>query len=1017
MFINCHSFHSLRYGTISVKELVKQCVELGIGVAALTDINCISGIYDFHRLCEKNNIRPVVGVDIRTDNKQHYICLAKNQSGIGEINRLLTQHHCEGNDFPLHHPNLPDVFVVYPLNNYPEKLHRNEYIGIRPEEINLLINPTLKKYIPRMVILQPVTFTTKREYKLHKILRAIDRNTLVTKLEENDICGQNEKLISIDELLKNYQHYPQIIENTQQLLEQCHFHFDYKTPKNKKNFTESKDSDIKLLKKLAYKGFSRRYHDDDRKAKARMDKELDVINQLNFCAYFLITWDIIKYSNRMGFMHVGRGSGANSIVAYCLGITDICPLELDLYFERFLNLNRKTPPDFDIDWSWQNRDTILQYIFDKYGKEHVAFCGTNVEFKYKSIFREVGKAFGLPKEELDELATKSIEQHDINSVSAMVHKYGKLLEKFPNQRSMHSCGILISEEPITNYSALEMPPKGFPIVQFDMHVAEEIGLEKFDILSQRGLGTINDTVKLIEEKRGIKVNIRDVSLSKDEERCNEFLSRGKTIGCFYIESPAMRGLLRRLKCNNYKVLVAASSIIRPGVAQSGMMKEYIFRHNNPDQFEYFHPVFEKELGETYGIMVYQEDVIKIALHFGGLSPADGDVLRRAMSGKGRSLSALQKVKDHFFESCKALGHPEQLSKEVYRQIESFAGYSFCKAHSASYAVESYQSLYLKVYYPIEFMVSAINNGGGFYRTEVYVHEAKMSGATILNPCVNLSEYQTTVYEKDVYLGLMHIEKLESKIAVLIPEERKNNGDYTSLENFVKRIPIGIETLQTLIFIGAFRFTGKQKHELLIEARFLLAGNRPNFKHLTLLEEPQKEYTLPKVQRHPLEDAFDEIEILGFPVSVSPFDLLQTKYRGNVMAKDLTKYHKKQVKMLAYLISRKHVPTKRGTMFFGTWIDAQGEYFDTAHFPDNLSQYPFQGGGCYLLLGTVEVDFHFPTITILKMAKMPFIPDPRYTLDKDKAYEAYNNIREDVSMTFRKPYPQEHEIGLPRRKMS
>jgi len=1017
MFINCHSYHSLRYGTISVKELVQHCVELEIGVAALTDINCISGIYDFHRLCEKNNIKPVLGVDIRNDNRQHYICLAKNQSGIGEINRLLTKHNCEGIDLPLHHPDLSNVLVIYPLGNFPEKLDKNEFIGIRPEEINLLINPILKKYLPRMVILQPVTFKTKTEYTLHKILRAIDRNTLVTKLDENDICGQNEKLTPTDELLRQYQHYPQIIENTKHLLEQCHFDFDYKTPKNKKNFTESKDSDIKLLKEIAYKGFTKRYPDDDGKAKARMDKELNVIDQLNFCAYFLITWDIIQYSNRMGFMHVGRGSGANSIVAYCLGITDICPLELDLYFERFLNLNRKTPPDFDIDWSWQNRDAILQYIFDKYGRDHVAFCGTNVEFKYKSIFREVGKAFGLPKEELDELATKPLEQHDINSVSRLVHKYGKLLEKFPNQRSMHSCGILISEEPITNYSALEMPPKGFPIVQFDMHVAEEIGLEKFDILSQRGLGTIKDTVILIEEKLGIKVDIRDVSLSKDEERCNEFLSRGKTIGCFYIESPAMRGLLRRLKCNNYKVLVAASSIIRPGVAQSGMMKEYIFRHNNPNRFEYFHPVFEKELGETYGIMVYQEDVIKIALHFGGLSPADGDVLRRAMSGKGRSLNALQKVKDHFFESCKMLGHHEQLSKEVYRQIESFAGYSFCKAHSASYAVESYQSLYLKVYYPIEFMVSAINNGGGFYRTEVYVHEAKMSGAAILNPCVNLSEYQTTVYGTDVYLGLMHIEKLESKIAVLIPEERKKNGDYTSLENFVKRIPIGIETLQTLIFIGAFRFTGKQKHELLIEVRFLLAGNRPIFKYVTLFEEPKKEYTLPIVKRHHLEDAFDEIEILGFPVSVSPFDLLQTKYRGSVMAKDLTKYHKKQVKMLAYLISRKHVPTKRGTMFFGTWIDAEGEYFDTAHFPDNLSQYPFQGGGCYLLLGTVEVDFHFPTITILKMAKMPFIPDPRYTLDKDKAYDAYNNIREDVSMTSRKPYPQEHEIGLPRRKMN
>lgn len=271
-----------------------------------------------------------------------------------------------------------------------------------------------------------------------------------------------------------------------------------------------------------------------------MDKELGVIEQLNFCAYFIITWDIIQYSNRMGFMHVGRGSGANSIVSYCIGITDICPLELDLYFERFLNLNRKTPPDFDIDWSWQTRDIILEYIFDKYGKNHVAFCGTNVEFKYRSVFREVGKVFGLPKEELDMLATKPIQEHDNNSVSRQVHYYGKLLEKFPNQRSMHSCGILISEEPITNYSALEMPPKGFPIVQFDMYTAEEIGLEKFDILSQRGLGTINDTIKLVKDKKGIDIDIRDTSLSKDEARCNKFLSSGKTIGCFYIESPAMR---------------------------------------------------------------------------------------------------------------------------------------------------------------------------------------------------------------------------------------------------------------------------------------------------------------------------------------------------------------------------------------------------------------------------------------------------------------------------------------------
>jgi len=1016
MFLNCHSYHSLRYGTISIQDLVQQAVDHQVKTLALTDINTITGIYDFYKLCNDNDIKPIVGVEIRVESELYYICLAKNQKSVGEINRLLTHYNCDGIEIPKHNPVLENTIVIYPLHNIPEVLQEHEFVGIRSEELNYLVKPDLKKLMDKMVILQPVTFTTKLDYNLHKILRAIDNNTLISKLGDHDYCRDTETFINKKELLDQYRHYPQIIQNTAYIVEQCSFDFDFSTSKNKQYYTDSRESDFKLLTQLAYEGLETRYGKDHPEAKARVEKELGVIDQLKFSGYFLITWDVIQYSNRMGFMHVGRGSGANSIVSYCLGITDICPLELDLYFERFLNLNRKTPPDFDIDWSWQTRDTILEYIFTKYGKEHVAFCGTNVEFKYRSIFREVGKAFGLPKEELDILATKPMNEHDNNSVFKLVHKYGKLLEKFPNHRSMHSCGILISEEPITNFTALEMPPKGFPIVQFDMHTAEDIGFEKFDILSQRGLGTIKDTVELIKEKRGITVDIKNTTISKNEEKCNSYLSVGKTIGCFYIESPAMRGLLRRLKCEDYKTLVAASSIIRPGVAQSGMMKEYIFRHNNPTKFEYFHDVFKEELGETYGIMVYQEDVIKIALHFGGLSAADGDVLRRAMSGKGRSLSALQKVKDHFFESCKELGHPEQLSKEVYRQIESFAGYSFCKAHSASYAVESYQSLYLKVYYPIEFMVCAINNGGGFYRTEVYVHEAKMSGATIKNPCVNLSEYQTTVYGTDVYLGIMHIEKVEGKIAMMIPEERKNNGEYTSLENFVKRIPIGIETLQILIFIGAFRFTGKQKHELLIQARFLFGNDQSTFRHPTLLDEPQKEYQLPTIIRNPFEDAFDEIEILGFSVSYSPFDLLQTKYRGSVMAKDLVKHHKKQIKMLAYLISRKHVPTKRGAMFFGTWIDAEGEYFDTAHFPNCLEEYPFQGGGCYLLLGTVEVDFHFPTITIHKMAKMPFIPDPRYSMDKEKSLEAARTLHEDVSMTQRKPYPQEHEIGLPRQKM-
>jgi len=1015
MYLNCHSFHSLRYGTIPLDKLVEQAVLYGIKAMALTDINTVTGIYDFMRACESKGIKPLVGMEFRSNHEFRYIGLAKNASGLGEMNRFLTDHNFSGESLPLIAPEFESVFVIYTLENAPEFLRENEFIGIRPDEVLKLLTSEHRNNISKMVVLQSVTFSNKKEFNLHKILRAIDTNIILSRLTETDYCKTSEKMLPLESLLPFYESYPKIIANTQKIIDSCNFQYDFKTKKNKKFYTENRQTDIAKLTELAHEGLLLRYGKNHEVAKKRVEKELKVIDELEFSGYFLITWDIVRYSNSQGFMHIGRGSGANSIIAYCLGITDICPIELDLYFERFLNLNRKSPPDFDIDWSWKERNTILEYIFEKYGRDHVAFCGTNVEFKHRSIFREVGKVFGLPKEELDMLAKNPEELHETNSIVKLVQEYSKMMHKYPNQRSMHACGIIISEEPITNYTPLEMPPKGFPIVLFDMHIAEEIGFDKFDILSQRGIGHIDDSVKLIEKNRGIKVDIRNTSISKDEAVCNVHLAQGRTIGCFYIESPAMRGLLRRLNCDNYKILVAASSIIRPGVAQSGMMKEYIFRHNYPDQFEYFHEVFKEHLGETYGIMVYQEDVIKIAQHYGGVPAADGDILRRAMSGKGRSLEALQKVKDNFFASCAKKGHPETLSQEIYRQIESFAGFSFCKAHSASYAVESYQSLYLKINYPVEFMTAVINNQGGFYRTEVYIHEARMSGATVLNPCVNKSEYQTTVYGTDIYLGFMQLQSLESKTAHLIESDREKNGDFLSLEDFINRIPIGIESMKILIFIDAFRFTGKTKNQLLVIASLLLNNFKPENRSLMLLQEPVKEYKLPTLERSLYEDAFDEIELLSFPISCTVFDLLQTKHRGDIMAKDLVVHHKKQVRMLAYLISRKQVPTKKGNMYFGTWIDHEGTYFDTAHFPDCLAQFPFQGGGCYLLLGTVEVDYHFPTITITKMAKMPFIPDPRYMDAKDQ-YKTQRLIKEDVSPTHREPYPQGHEINLPRHRM-
>lgn len=985
---------------------------------ALTDINTITGVYDFIKACRAVGIKPCVGMEFREDGRLLFIALAKNKKGFAEICELRTHHNLNKTPVAPVAPIFQDVVVIYPMSSVPEQLRANEFIGIQPHEQTKLIQVRWRPFLSKMLALWPVTIRSKKEFNLNKIMSAMDRNILLSRLREEEHCRLEEQMVEKGVFQNAFAAYPEFVQRAEEVLLACDMEFEFRVPRNKKCYTSSLDEDEKLLESLALKGLEKIYGPDNKAAEARVQKELAIIRQLNFSAYFLINWDIVEYSRKNGMPHVGRGSGANSIVSYCLGITAICPLELNLYFERFLNPGRSSPPDFDIDWSWQHRDTILSYIFERFGKGHVAFCGTIGQFKYRSIIRELGKVFGLAKEEMDFMIRTRDEEHTKNSVTKLVYEYGKMLEGYPNMRSMHACGILISEEPLNQYTALEMPPKGFPVVQFDMHIAEDVGYEKFDILSQRGLGSIYDCIQLIKKNRGETIVIEDITLSKDHPLCNNLLKNGRTIGCFYVESPAMRGLLRKLKCDAYPILVAASSIIRPGVAESGMMGEYVFRHNHPDRFEYFHPVFKEQLEDTYGLMVYQEDVIKIAHHFAGLDLKDADILRRGMSGKTRSKKEFEGVRDRFFSNCKNLDYPEALTAEVFRQIESFAGFSFCKAHSASYAVESYQSLYLKLHYPIEHMVAVINNFGGFYRTEVYIHEARMSGATIHLPCVNRSQYLTDLEGDDVYLGFVHLKALPSDLSTRLIEERERNGAYLSLEDFINRVPLGIESLQLLIFGGTFRFTKKSKQELTLMARlyFHRLQKRGGKKTPLLFHEPSKDYQLPKVQRSVYEDAFDEIELYGFPVSHSPFELLKTKYRGEIFASDLPDLSKQTVKMLAYLVAIKDVPTKRGNMHFGTWIDARGNYFDTTHFANSLKDSPFKGAGCYLMLGRVEVEFGFPSIIVTRMERLPFIPDPRYENDADRSYRTVQSMQPDHSKTHRSPYPMIGEAGLPRKAM-
>jgi DNA polymerase III alpha subunit len=976
MYLNCKTYYSFRYGTYSTEQLVTAAIEKGIQSLALTNINSTCDTWEFVKLCNQNGIKPIAGAEIRNEDQLLYILIAANNKGLARIHEFLSEHLMEKKPFPgtglsytiFNDPQ--DGFIIYPFGSkLPGELAINEKTGVLPWEVNKLMSVDWKDHKDKFVIRQPVTFQNKTYFNLHRLLRSIGKNCLLSKLPVESQASEKETFPDPAFLLRAFSQYPFIVMNTYKLMDACNVSIDFHTDKNKTSYSAGKEDDRVLLSKLAHDGFLKRYGKKNKTASERLHKELKIINDLGFNAYFLINNDIVHYAVTRGFYHVGRGSGANSIVAYCLGITDVDPIELNLYFERFLNPERTSPPDFDIDFSYTDRDEIMDYVFKRFGKEHVALCGSYSTFKHDAIIHELGKVFGLPEDEIKSVQRMNRPEDHIHK---LIFQYGKLMKGFPNIMSIHPCGMLITEEKMTAYATCFLPPKGFTGVQMDMFIAEDIGINKFDILSQRGLGHIRECLQLIKQNKGVDVNIHDFKKFRDDAAIKKQIREANTIGCFYIESPAMRQLLKKLRCDDYLTLVAASSIIRPGVAQSGMMREYISRFHNREEIKYIHPLFEEHLSETFGVMVFQEDVIKIAHYFAGLTLGEADILRRAMSGKYRNHNRFYLMREKFLNNCKKIGHTDEIAEEVWRQMESFAGYSFNKAHSASFAVESYMSLYLKTYFPREFMVAVINNFGGFYSRELYFLELLKSGGNIKAPCVNQSDLYTNIRENDVYAGFIHIKRLQSNLVENIIEERNTNGHYLHLQDFIERLNPGLEQLNTLISIGAFRFTGKSKKRLLWEANFLQKKNQPEL-HIgpALFEDEPVEFTLPEFTDDPVDDLYDEIEILGFTLS-NPFDLVDDDPGKYVSASDLKNHKNKTVTCLVYFIAHKHVITKNNDqMYFGTFVDKDLDWIDTVHFPEVAKKYPLNNSGFYRVTGKVTEDFGVQSIEVQKMVKVGY----------------------------------------------
>ena len=995
MYSNTHSYYSLRYGILSPKDILTHAGLQVPKIAVLTDINNTSGCLDFIRQAQKKKIKAVVGIDFRNGAQQCYVGLAINNEGFYELNDHLSYHLHNDKNFEKDAPLFQNAYVIYPYSYKGKTLNKHEFIGIRADE---LIKLKLDKNPPpsnKLIALQTASFRNKKDFNSHRLLRAIDNNTLLSMLPESEQGSPKDLFHNYDELREMYSSFPEILDNTLNLISGCNIHFtfnDVEQNHNQHSYTDSREKDYELMKKICYSNLHYRYPKPGKKVLQRLEKELEIIRQKNFVSYFLINWKILDYARSKGYYYIGRGSGANSIVAYLMRITDVDPIDLDLYFERFINLYRQNPPDFDIDFSWADRDDITHFIFNNF--THVALLGTYVTFKYRAAVRELGKVFGLPKEDIDKLSAGSYSYQSLDHLNQLVVKYARYIQGLPNHLSIHAGGILIADRPIHYFCGTHMPPKGFPTTQIDMVIAEDVGLYKFDILSQRGLGKIKDALEVIAYNQPDKadIDIHDFHSIKINPDVNKLLKTARAIGCFYVESPAMRMLMKKMRVDNYLGLVAASSVIRPGVAKSGMMRTYVDRYRNPEKRKDAHPVMLEIMPQTYGVMVYQEDVIKVAHYFAGLDLGEADVLRRGMSGKYRSREEFLKAKDKFFSNCKEKGYSDEVTAEVWRQTESFAGYAFAKGHSASYAVESYQSLYLKAYFPLEYMVATLNNGGGFYSREHYLHEARMHGAIIEAPCINKSDNKVFIREKTIYLGLGMINGLESKLITLIIHERQAKGKYQSLDELIDRIPISLEQAILLVKAGTFRFMGKSKKELLWRTYFLLGHQKKSNPQASLFSEPPANYKLPDLNIEKHEDAFHEYELLGFPLC-NPFELLEEELPPHQVARELQEYLEKEVTLIGYLVHTKSTNTSRGKkMQFGTLIDIEGQYLDTVHFPNNYNEHFLKGRGIYNVKGIVKEEFEHYSVEVISAVKLAIIPDPRYA---DSAHKQLSDAPAEI----------------------
>jgi len=943
----CHSSFSLLYGTASPEKLVETAVEAGYRELLLADSNNLYGAYDFYYAARERGIPPLIGARLGTA-LGNLLLICENHDGYRNLCRLVSDYHLEGepgaeviNRYSANLVCVAEVSASTPVLRelFGERLYAG--IGLRGASRRYL-EATKKKL--KAAALPDAAFLKPEDFETHRLLRAIGGGFLLKNLPPNEMALQSEYLHDPAWYRKCYRDFPQTVPNTIEIKERCRIVFP--EAKNILPDIDIPGDHFECLREKAVAGLQKRTSSLSGEYQARLEYELNVIRQTGFIDYFLIVQDIVAFCHANDIAVVGRGSAAGSLVSYSLGITEVDPIKEGLYFERFLNEARSDCPDVDLDIDWRKRDDVLDYVYDKYGAEHVAMIATYTRFQPRLAVRETAKALGFSPEDIgrfvkyiprmgmngpiepDKVKPSSLTGRHIWDRFAPVLKLSHKLAGLPRHLGIHSGGIVITPRPLTDYVPLERAAKGIVVTQCDMYQAEKIGLVKIDILGQRGLAVIADCRKKVRELKGDDFRIPEL-----DAKTYDMLRSGKTVGVFQIESPGLRALLRDLQPTELNDITLALALIRPGASESGMKKVFLDRFHKKETTAYPHPNLEETLRETYGVFIYQEQVILAAQKIAGFNMAASDQLRRAITKK-RKEKDQEALKRRFLSGAERCMVAEDTAYAIFLQLRQFASFGFCKAHAATYGYLAYQSAYYKAHYPAIFMTAVLRNGGGYYPSAVYVAEARRLGITIVPPDVNLSDEVDTLIAGKVYLGLNRIRELTGRSMEQILKYRP----FVDLFDFTSRIEISQREMENLIKSGFFDSLESSRAELLWKYRLwgkkALPRKEDLFGAKTAGPVMKKMPELVQFSRYDIFRA--EREILGLAASFHPLTLFSTYRAFNpevIYGSD-----NRELKVRGWRADIKRIKTRDGKYMVFMTLDSLDDTFEVVLFPDIYNRY-------------------------------------------------------------------------------